>query len=179
MGFVSNHRIIKHDSIANDDSEDMLLWATSIKPEHSSYIFCRWENIAAVPKPKSVLHWIKNNWSMGDLEHEHGRQTEQVLFYAGTGHFFPKLRPVDIIKGIRTGNNFHPTEKPVDVMQQIIEFTSGTVLDPFMGSGTTGVAAANLGRPFIGIEIEQKYFDIACRRIEDAISRPSLFSVMA
>ena len=43
-----------------------------------------------------------------------------------------------------------------------------TVLDPFMGSGTTGVACANLGRSFIGIEREAKYFDIACRRIEDA-----------
>jgi DNA modification methylase len=50
-----------------------------------------------------------------------------------------------------------------------------TVLDPFMGSGTTGVACANLGRKFIGIEIEEKYFDIACKRIEIAYSQPRLF----
>ena len=50
-----------------------------------------------------------------------------------------------------------------------------TVFDPFMGSGTTGVAAVKLGRKFIGIEIEPKYFDIACRRIEDALKRPDLF----
>ena len=50
-----------------------------------------------------------------------------------------------------------------------------TILDPFMGSGTTGVACANLGRKFIGIEIEPKYFDIACRRIEDAYKQPRLF----
>ena len=50
-----------------------------------------------------------------------------------------------------------------------------TILDPFMGSGTTGVACANLGRKFIGIEIEEKYFDIACRRIADAYKQPRLF----
>ena len=50
-----------------------------------------------------------------------------------------------------------------------------TILDPFMGSGTTGVACANLGHKFIGIEIEPKYFDIACRRIEDAYKQPRLF----
>jgi len=53
--------------------------------------------------------------------------------------------------------------------------TAETILDPFMGSGTTGVACANLGRRFIGIEIEPKYFDIACRRIEDAYKQPRLF----
>ena len=50
-----------------------------------------------------------------------------------------------------------------------------TILDPFMGSGTTGVACANLGRKFIGIEIEEKYFDIACKRIEIAYRQPRLF----
>ena len=50
-----------------------------------------------------------------------------------------------------------------------------TILDPFMGSGTTGVACANLGRRFIGIEIEEKYFNIACRRIADAYKQPRLF----
>ena len=50
-----------------------------------------------------------------------------------------------------------------------------TILDPFMGSGTTGVAAVNMGRRFIGIEIEPKYFDIAARRISDALARPDFF----
>ena len=53
--------------------------------------------------------------------------------------------------------------------------TAETILDPFMGSGTTGVACANLDRKFIGIEIEEKYFDIACRRIADAYKQPRLF----
>ena len=50
-----------------------------------------------------------------------------------------------------------------------------TILDPFMGSGTTGVACVKLGRKFIGIEIEPKYFDIACRRIEAAYAQPDFF----
>jgi DNA modification methylase len=50
-----------------------------------------------------------------------------------------------------------------------------TILDPFMGSGTTGVAAVKLGRRFIGIEIEPKYFEIACRRISEALKQPDLF----
>lgn len=73
----------------------------------------------------------------------------------------------------------HPTQKPVEVMSWSIGFTKGTVLDPFMGSGTTGVACAKRGRKFIGIEIEQKYFDIACRRIEDAYKQPDMFVTSA
>ncbi len=72
----------------------------------------------------------------------------------------------------------HPTQKPVGVMKWAITHCptpAETILDPFMGSGTTGVACANLGRKFIGIEIEPKYFDIACRRIEQAYKQPRLF----
>jgi site-specific DNA-methyltransferase (adenine-specific) len=62
----------------------------------------------------------------------------------------------------------HPTEKPVSLMLELVElFTNrgDIIIDPFMGSGTTGVAATKLGRRFVGIEIEQKYFDVACRRV--------------
>lgn len=65
----------------------------------------------------------------------------------------------------------HPTQKPIGVMEWAINHVpepNRLILDPFMGSGTTGVACMNLGRHFIGIEREPKYFDIACRRIEDA-----------
>ena len=64
----------------------------------------------------------------------------------------------------------HPTQKPLRLMEWCLSFVpeAKTILDPFMGSGTTGVACMNLGRSFIGIEREVKYFDIACRRIEDA-----------
>ena len=65
----------------------------------------------------------------------------------------------------------HPTQKPVALMAYMVQTYSNegeTILDPYMGSGTTGEACMNLGRDFIGIEREPKYFDIACRRIEDA-----------
>lgn len=64
----------------------------------------------------------------------------------------------------------HPTQKPVELMEWCLTFVpkAQSVLDPFMGSGTTGIACSNLGRSFVGIEREPKYFDIACRRIEDA-----------
>jgi site-specific DNA-methyltransferase (adenine-specific) len=70
----------------------------------------------------------------------------------------------------------HPTEKHVELMKVLVKRTAGTVLDPFMGSGTTGVACMKLGRKFIGIEIEPRYFDIACRRIEEAYKQPRLFA---
>ena len=69
----------------------------------------------------------------------------------------------------------HPTQKPIALMEWCIERTAGTVLDPFMGSGTTGVACAKMGRKFIGIEIDPKYFDIACERIRKAYDQPDLF----
>lgn len=64
----------------------------------------------------------------------------------------------------------HPTQKPYELMEWCIQQAGmpETILDPFMGSGTTGVACMNLDRKFIGIEIDPKYFDIACRRIEQA-----------
>lgn len=65
---------------------------------------------------------------------------------------------------------YHPTQKPVRLMEWCLDqmAASGTVCDPYMGSGTTGVACARRGLAFAGIEREPKYFDIACRRIEDA-----------
>jgi DNA modification methylase len=72
----------------------------------------------------------------------------------------------------------HPNEKPVELLLDVVGTHSrsgSTVLDPFMGSGTTGVACAKLGRRFIGIELEPKYFDIACKRIDDAYRQPRLF----
>jgi len=71
----------------------------------------------------------------------------------------------------------HPTQKPTAVMEWCLGFLpdARTILDPFMGSGTTGVACAKLGRRFIGIEIDEGYFDIACRRIDDAYRQRDLF----
>ncbi len=72
----------------------------------------------------------------------------------------------------------HSTQKPVELLAELAKIVKPgeTILDPFMGSGTTGVACANLGRKFIGIEIEPKYFDIACKRIEAAYAQGRLFA---
>ena len=81
---------------------------------------------------------------------------------------------------LRQGNEerYHPTQKPLEVMKWVIKLCpkAETVLDAFMGSGTTGVAALQLGRSFIGIEREPNYFDIACQRIEQAGARGQLFA---
>ena len=179
MAFRSNHRKDRHDAIANDKTTDLLKWACGLTPSHSAYLFCRWDNLFEVPKPKSVVTWVKNNWSMGDLDHEHARQTEVALFYPGPDHDFPKGRPTDMIRAPRTGNDFHPTEKPVQLMSAFVRWTRGVVCDPFMGSGSTGVACAHEGRPFVGVELDPVYFDIACRRIEQAQRQGSLFGAAA
>lgn len=88
-----------------------------------------------------------------------------------------KFRPMNM-----DGGKVHPTQKPVRVMEWCLGHIPdvwGVIIDPFSGSGTTGVACANLGRQFIGIEREQKYFDIACRRIEDAQRQGHLFTETA
>lgn len=74
-------------------------------------------------------------------------------------------------------NKQHPTQKPLPLMIWCIDQAGNpeTILDPFMGSGTTGVAAIQMGRKFIGIEREPKYFEIACKRIEQAVAQPQLF----
>lgn len=178
MSFQSNYRNNKHMRIANDENAELAVnvigWALA-NTTHSVYAFGRWDNITDYPKPKSLITWVKNNWSMGDLNHEHARQTEVVFFYAQDGHKFPNGRPTDVVYAPRTGNENHPTEKPVGLIQQFVEWTHGIVLDPFMGSGTTGVACAKMGRKFIGIELDPDYFDIACKRIEDAYKQPDLF----
>ena len=72
----------------------------------------------------------------------------------------------------------HPTEKPVPLMEELVlDFTKPgqTICDPFMGSGTTGVAAVKCGRRFIGVEMNDRWFDLSCRRIEAALAQPSMF----
>ena len=106
---------------------------------------------------------------MGDLKHEHGRQWEALCFYPKELHEFKKRIP-DVIFADKTGNFLHPTEKPVSLISQIIQANVGdTILDPFLGSGSTLRAAKDLLRKGIGIEIEEKYAEIAAKRMEQEV----------
>ena len=173
MSFQSNHRKEKHLKIEGDDELPIEAIKNCIRiARKACYIFCRWDNIKDMPQPKSVIAWVKNNWSMGDLEHEHGRQWEAICFYPKEQHEFIKRIP-DVIHCERTGNNLHPTEKPVKLIRILIKANKGKViLDPFMGSGTTAMACKQLSRDYIGIEIEEKYIEIANKRL----SQENLFS---
>lgn len=82
---------------------------------------------------------------------------------------------IDSVISCHQLEKLHPHQKPVELLETLISWQSGLTLDPFMGSGTTGVACAKMGRKFIGIELEPKYFDIACKRIENAYKQPDMF----
>jgi len=87
-----------------------------------------------------------------------------------------RIKPINMVEASMDGR-VHPTQKPVRLMKWCLEQIpqAGTILDPFMGSGSTGVACVKSARSFIGIDRETKYFDIACRRIEEAYRQPDLF----
>ena len=75
-------------------------------------------------------------------------------------------------------SGMHPTEKPVSLMRELVSLFSNSgdlVCDPFMGSGTTGIASVKSGRKFLGVEINPIYFDLACRRIQKALDAPDMF----
>jgi DNA modification methylase len=125
-----------------------------------------------VPRPLVAVHvWHRSNSNRPDNYepvfefHADGRKRASRVM----SHYvvFPGLTGIEA--------SGHPTEKNQNLMAELVARTKGTILDPFMGSGTTGVACARLGRRFIGIEIEPRYFDIACRRIEQAYRQPDLF----
>lgn len=101
-----------------------------------------------------------------------GRETTQpVLFYGKDPRAGKTIQNKHFTNNFRSEDNGHPCPKPIEVMRWMVDRGSldgETVFDPFMGSGTTGVACMELGRKFIGIDIDERYFDIACRRIEQS-----------
>ena len=124
-----------------------------------------WEMCLLVNRPL-ILKYHKTNAA------PYGVTTEPVI--AG-GDF----RGPDTFDAYNGDNSHHPCEKPTSVMRWLVKgFLHSTeiICDPFMGSGTTGVACMNLGRKFIGIEIEPKYFDIACERIDNAQRQKRMFA---
>ena len=107
-----------------------------------------------------------------------GFTTSQPVLYYGKDPHLPKRKPQAIYSTELTEKNGHPCPKPINLMKWLVDRGSllgETVLDPFMGSGTTGVACVKLGRKFIGIEIDEGYFNIACDRIRKAYAQPDMF----
>ena len=182
INFKSNYRKEKYNLIQNDDNLEFLdlffekTYELLIDNAHI-YIFCSWHNIDKFKiafekyfKLKNIIVWEKNNTSMGDLKGSYAPKHEFILF----GHKGRRLRNgkrlPDVLQANRTGNKLHPTQKPVSLLQIFIEQSSNKneiILDPFMGSGSTGVAALNTNRKFIGIELDEKYFNIAKDRLEN------------
>jgi len=127
---------------------------------------CVWGgNYFALPQSRTWLVWDKmlRGQDMADCE-------LAWTNYKGKGVRLKRHMWAGFFRDGDDPRGVHPAQKPEDVMAWAIQQApkADSILDPYMGSGTTGVACANLGRTFIGIERELKYFDIACRRIEDA-----------
>lgn len=131
------------------------------------------------PEPRAV-GWIY--YPSGANSGPWGFVCGQPIFYYGKDPYLAKRlgsRPNCFASTEAAEENGHPCPKPIKQMEWLVSraaLAGDTVLDPFMGSGTTGVACAKLGRKFIGIELELKYFDIACKRIDDAYKQPRLFA---
>ena len=128
---------------------------------------------------KNILIWVKNNWSAGDLKGAYAKQTEFILYAVKGRHVLNGARDTDILYYNRVVGNMqlHQNQKPVDLCKYLINKSSNendTVLDCFMGSGSTGVACANLNRKFIGIELDNDYFKIAEKRIKEAYNQKRL-----
>ena len=184
MGFQSKYRKEKYSKIVNDGGLDWLEKYVDecfriLKENTAVYFFCSWHNVDIFKqsiekkfKIKNILIWEKNNTSMGDLKGSYAPKYEMIIFAHKGRRLLNGFRYADIIKANRTGNKFHTTEKPVDLLELFIKNSSdenAVVFDGFMGSGSTGVACANTNRRFIGIELDEGYFSIAKERIEKAI----------
>lgn len=125
----------------------------------------------------NLLVWDKitptaNRWYMKNLEFT-------LYLWKGRARTINNPSAKQIIRGGLDKATAHPTEKPVPLMAEYIRNSSqrgDVVLDPFMGSGTTGVAAAHLGRKFVGIELDEAFFNIACERIRNAYRSPDMWS---
>lgn len=145
-------------------------------------IFCHWESWpdfydACSPffAVKNALIWHKDRGGMGDVEMEYARDYEVVLYGVRGRRAIDGKRDGAVITGIPpvpSRERLHPTQKPRDLLAYLIAKhcpPTGTVLDPFMGSGTTLRAAMDLGRRAVGIELSRDYCDIAVERMRQGV----------
>lgn len=183
VAFQSGHRKIRYEKIKGDQSLDWLddfieeIFRVS-KNNTAHYMFCSFHRIDIFKqaiqkrfKVKNIITWVKNNISMGDLKGNFAPKTEFIIFFQKGRRLINGRRDSNVFEFNKTRNELHPTQKPVDMTEYMISKFSdegNVILDPFMGSGTTGVACVNTNRNFIGMELDEDYFKIAKERIEKA-----------
>lgn len=151
-------------------------------PDMHALVFCHWEswpdfydNLCHLFTIRNALVWSKTGGGMGDLRHEYAKDYEIVLFGARSrGRELNGIRRGAVLEHKRvSGAARHvPFEKPVGLLRGFVERhtpLSALVLDPFMGSGPTLVAAKEAGRKAIGIEIEERYCEIAAKRLAQEV----------
>ena len=143
--------------------------------------FCRWDveqvfrDALSINRliVRSQVIWDRMVHGMGNLEGAFAPQHDNIIF-ATKGHFaFPGKRPYSVIRVARIAAEslVHPTEKPVPLLSYLIRHVTkidDIVLDPFMGSGSTGCACLLADRRFIGIEVNEDYFHVAVKRLQEA-----------
>lgn len=148
-----------------------------MKNDTALYLFCSPDKVDFFKKEvekyfkiKNIIIWKKNNWTAGDLYAQFGKQYEMIILANKGRAKFNGKRITDIWEFDRVvgKKQLHQNQKPVNLLEQCILKHSNendTVLDAFMGSGSTGVACINTNRNFIGIELDEDYFEIAKERI--------------
>jgi DNA modification methylase len=176
--FLANGNSRAHGGILNDDdcgARDAVVEIASRAIVFGSF------QAPFPPKVRQVLIWQKpGDAGLFGTVAGYRRDIEPV-FLCGDWPRAPVSRSSVLhgkaqFRGHAAAEANHPHVKPVDLLWQLIEVTDAqTILDPFMGSGTTGVACVNLGRSFIGIELDPGYFDIAVKRITDAHRQADFF----
>lgn len=152
------------------------------KPESICAAFVDWRNIASMIDAIQAAGWIYRGiacWNKGNARNIPGRYRQDCEFIVwGTNGpktvdwtpGFSAYPGLYTEKSVSTKKKHHQTEKPVELMEKLLAIcpTGGTVLDPFMGSGSTGVACVNTGRSFVGMELDPGYFETGCSRIAEA-----------
>ena len=163
-----------------------------IRKGGTGIVFTSWQNLSLLQKAieengctvKNLIQWQKTNAMPRNRDRLYVNVTEfAIWFVKGDGWVFHRLKPtyetgIFCYPTIDNNERVHPTQKPIKLMLNLAEIHSDegtTVLDPFMGSGTTGVACIYANRDFIGIELDNTYFNAAKSRIEEAASQSVLF----
>lgn len=160
-----------------------------LKDDAACFVFCAWKRQDEVARiiegaglaVKNRIVWDKGTTTAGDLKGAFGYQYEVLLFAAKGNPAIRGKRHPDIWRHMRVSADklHHQNEKPVPLLEQAILAMSDpgdTVLDPFMGSGSTGVACLNCGRNFVGCEIDPGYFDVARKRLDAESAQGRMFA---